>query len=133
MLNNCSFTGRIAQELELKTTRSGMTVCSFTLAVQRSYKKEGEDYKTDWIDCVAFKNYADFISRNFRKGEMIAVKGEMQTRTYEDKKGNKRKAVELIIDGASFCGGRTAPANDMQQTGEDYTDIPEIAEDDLPF
>ncbi|MBR4859330.1 MAG: single-stranded DNA-binding protein [Clostridia bacterium] len=136
MLNNCVFMGRIAQDLELRKTTSNISVCAFTLAVQRSYKKEGEDYKTDWIDCIAFRNTADFISRCFRKGELIAIRGEMQTRTYTDKNGNKRKATELIIEKASFCGGKksdTAEAADMQQGFQDVPEFTEINEDDLPF
>lgn len=136
MLNNCVFMGRIAQELELKKTTSNISVCSFTLAVQRSYKKEGEDYKTDWIDCIAFRNTADFISRCFRKGELIAVTGEMQTRTYTDKSGNKRKATELIIEKASFCGSKksdTEKPSDMQQGFQDIPEFTEIDEHDLPF
>jgi single-strand DNA-binding protein len=136
MLNNCVFMGRIAQELELKKTASNISVCSFTLAVQRSYKKEGEDYKTDWIDCIAFRNTADFISRCFRKGELIAVTGEMQTRTYTDKSGNKRKVTELIVEKASFCGSKksdTEKPSDMQQGFQDIPEFTEIDEHDLPF
>ena len=136
MLNNCVFMGRIAQDLELRKTTSNISVCAFTLAVQRSYKKEGEDFKTDWIDCIAYRNTADFISGYFRKGELIAVRGEMQTRTYTDKNGNKRKATELIIEKASFCGSKksdTAEAADMQQGFQDVPEFTEINEDDLPF
>lgn len=136
MLNNCVFMGRIAQDLELRKTTSNISICSFTLAVQRSYKKEGEDYKTDWIDCIAYRNTADFISGYFRKGELIAVSGKMQTRTYTDKNGIKRKVTELIIDEASFCGSKksdTAEAGDMQQSFQDVPEFTEINEDDLPF
>lgn len=136
MVNNCVFMGRIAQELELKKTASNISVCSFALAVQRSYKKEGEDYKTDWIDCVAYRNTADFISGYFRKGELIALTGEMHTRTYKDKNGSMHKVTELIIEKASFCGSKksdTAEPPDMQQSFQEVPEFTEINEDDLPF
>ena len=136
MLNNCVFMGRIAQDLELRKTTSNISICSFTLAVQRSYKKEGEDYKTDWIDCIAYRNNADYISKYCSKGELIAVRGEMQTRTYTDKNGNKRKAMELIVDKINRCGGKksdTAEAGDMQQSFQDVPEFTDINEDDLPF
>ena len=136
MINNCVFMGRIAQDFELKKTTSNISVCSFTLAVQRSYKKEGEDYKTDWIDCVAYRNTADFVSRYFRKGELIAVQGEIQTRTYKDKNGSTHKVAELIVDKASFCGGKksdTAGPPDMQQGFQEIPEFTEIDESQLPF
>jgi single-strand DNA-binding protein len=128
--------GRIAQDLELRKTTSNISICSFTLAVQRSYKKEGEDYKTDWIDCIAYRNTADYISKYCSKGELIAVRGEMQTRTYTDKNGNKRKATELIVDKVARGGSKksdTAAAGDMQQSFQDVPEFTEINEDDLPF
>lgn len=132
MINKCIFMGRIAQNLELRKTASGVSVCSFSLAVQRRYKKDGEDYKTDWIDCVAFKKAAEFICNYFSKGELIAVIGEMQTRTYKDKNGNNRKATELIVEQVSFCGSKTEHKDGAEQF-QDFTDLPDIEEDDLPF
>lgn len=106
-LNVCAFMGRFVREPEVKTTGSGVSVCSFTLAVDRNYAPKGEDKKADFIDFTAWRGTADFIGKYFHKGDMIAVSGELQTRMYEDKDGNKRKAVEIVVNNASFCGGKS--------------------------
>lgn len=110
MLNVSVLMGRLTATPELKTTQSGINITSFTLAVDRNYSKDGEK-KTDFIDCVAWRNNADFITKYFSKGDMITVTGEIQTRNYEDKNGNKRKAVEVVVNAASFCGGKNNGSN----------------------
>lgn len=117
MLNNVVLMGRLVQTPELKQTASGVSVTSFTLAVERSFVKQGEERQADFIDCVAWRNTAEFITRYFIKGSMIAVTGSIQTRNYEDKNGNKRKATEVVIDNASFCGGKS----ENQQNTANYT------------
>lgn len=104
MLNRVILMGRITHDLELKNTQSGIAVLSFTIAVDRSYAKEGEDRQTDFIQCVAWRNYAMFIEKYFGKGRMIAVEGHLQTRTYEDKNGTKHYITEVIVDKVSFTG-----------------------------
>lgn len=139
MINNVTLMGRITAIPELKRTQSGTSVTSFNIAVDRNYQKQGEEKKTDFITCVAWRNTADFITKWFGKGDMIAVTGEIQTRNYEDKNGNKRTAVEVLVNQASFCGGKnnsgkgdTNAKNDAPAASN--TDYEEIYDDDeLPF
>lgn len=134
MINNVVLMGRITHELEPKSTANGVNVVSFTLAVERSFVKQGEQRQADFIDCVAFRGTADFITNYFRKGSMLAVAGKIQTRNYEDKNGNKRKAVEVVVDEASFCGEKnnnTAPSLSVAPPASDYEEIGN--DDDLPF
>ena len=102
MLNTVVLMGRITQDIELRSTTSGTSVIQFTVAVERYGK--GEDKQTDFINCVAWKSTAEFISKYFGKGRMIAVTGRLQSRSYEDKNGNKRTAIEVNVDQASFTG-----------------------------
>ena len=81
--------GRLTREPELKTTQSGTPVCSFSVAIDRRFTKQGEEKRTDFINCVAWRQQAEFISRYFQKGSMINVVGNLQTRTYDDRDGKK--------------------------------------------
>lgn len=152
MINNVVLMGRLVATPELRNTTTGLAVTTFTIAVERSYARQGEQRQTDFINCVAWRNTAEFVTRYFQKGSMIAVTGSIQTRNYEDKNGNKRTAFEVIVDQASFCGskaetGTTGGNNSYNQsysapvqpaapsfsTGNDG-DFEEIAgDDDLPF
>ena len=131
MLNVAAIQGRMADDPELKHTPSGVAVTSFTLAVDR-YSKE--ERKTDWVDVVAWRQTAEFICKYFTKGQMIAVTGSIQTRSYEDKNGNKRKAVEIMAKEVSFCGSKEAPKQERQEpplpdTSDGWLD----GDTDLPF
>lgn len=114
MLNCAVIMGRLTADPELRTTTTGISVTSFTVAVDRSYVKPGEDRQADFINVVAWRQTAEFVTRYFHKGSMIAVQGSIQTRNYEDKTGAKRSAFEIIADNVSFCGGKndggSAPA-----------------------
>ena len=139
--------GRLVADPELRTTGNGNSVTTFTVAVDRRFVRQGEERQTDFIDIVAWRQTAEFVSRYFRKGSMIAVQGSIQTRMYEDKNGNKRKAVEIVADNASFCGskaesgtgdyGRSNSVMNSQPAPSystaDEGDFKEIPEDDLPF
>jgi single-strand DNA-binding protein len=121
-INISVLTGRLTADVELKTTPSGVSVCSFSLAVDRKYQPQGEERATDFIDCVAWRNTAEFISKYFNKGSMIGIEGEIQTRTYTDKEGKKRKVTEVIVNNASFCGSKSESnvSNTIpQQNGND--------------
>ena len=102
MINSVVLMGRITQDIELRSTTSGTSVIQFTVAVERYGK--GEDKQTDFINCVAWKNTAEFISKYFGKGRMIAVTGRLQSRTYDDKNGSKHYVTEVNVDQASFTG-----------------------------
>jgi single-strand DNA-binding protein len=144
-MNIVALTGRFTTNPELKTTQSGVSVTSFCLAVDRKYQPSGEEKKTDFIDFVAWRNHAEFITKYFRKGSMIGIEGEIQTRTFEDKNGNKRKTTEVVVSHVSFCGSRVENSSgDNQPSGEDQlaalsealnnTEFAEVDdESDLPF
>lgn len=107
MLNCAVIMGRLTADPELRTTPNGISVTSFSVAVDRSYQRAGEERQTDFINVVAWRYTAEFVSRYFRKGSMIAVQGSIQTRNYEDRNGNKRTAFEIIADNVSFCGSKS--------------------------
>lgn len=104
MLNRVILMGRITHDLELKNTQSGISVLSFTVAVDRGYAKQGEERQTDFINCVAWRQKAEFINNYFAKGRMIAIEGTLQTRTYDDKNGVKHYVTEVVVDNVSFTG-----------------------------
>lgn len=106
-LNRCIFLGRIVNDLEIMQTPSGVSVLSFTIAVDRNFKNANGKYDTDFIKCVAFRSVSEFIGKYFYKGRMIAIDGHMQNRSYEDKNGEKRYITEIIVDSASFTGEKS--------------------------
>ncbi len=112
MLNSVIIMGRLTADPELRTTTSGLSVTSFTVAVDRNYRS-GDERQTDFINCVAWRATADFVTRYFRKGQMIAVQGSLQVRNYEDKNGNKRTAYDVVADNVSFCGSKSESGNNF--------------------
>ena len=133
-LNKAIIAGRLTADPELKTTPSGLSVTSFTVAVNRRFGKEKQ---TDFINCVAWRSTAEFITKYFSKGNSICVCGSIQTRNYTDKNGNKRTAVEVVAEEATFCEGKknTAEGAEMLEA-EHYTQpeaYAEADESDLPF
>ena len=103
MLNTAILMGRLTADPELRHTPSDVAVTSFTLAVDRSYVKSGADRQVDFIDIVAWRSTAEFVCRYFHKGQLVAVQGSIQTRSYTDKEGNKRKAFEVVADNVHFA------------------------------
>ena len=104
MLNRVILMGRITHDLELKQTPSGVSVLSFSIAVDRGYVRQGEERQTDFINCVAWRQRAEFINNYFAKGRMIAIEGSLQTRTYDDQNGVKHYVTEVVVDNVSFTG-----------------------------
>ncbi|MFA5658225.1 MAG: single-stranded DNA-binding protein [Oscillospiraceae bacterium] len=104
MLNRVILMGRITQELELKSTPSNVSVLTFNIAVDRSFVKQGEERQADFITCVAWRQQAEFINKYFGKGRMIALEGNLRSRTYEDKNGSKHYVTEVYVDSVSFTG-----------------------------
>lgn len=153
-MNHVCLMGRLTAEPELRRTQSGKDVLSFTLAINRGY---GDKRSADFPSCVAWEGTAKFISQYFRKGSLIAVEGSLRTRSYEDKNGNKRFIMEVLVDNAHFTGERSNKSvDDTDQYGEftppppplpasesaysssyhnelkmDYLEVPE--DEDLPF
>ena len=152
MLNKVILMGRLTADPELRRTQSDRAVTSFTLAVNRSFTKKGEQPQTDFIDCVAWGNTAEFVSRWFTKGLQVAVTGRLQVRPWEDKQGQKRRSTEVVVDEAFFAdskresgssgGGQPARSDSGSQTdafpfdlgpeGDEYSDL-EIDDVELPY
>ena len=107
MLNCAVIMGRLTADPELRQTPNGVAVTTFTVAVDRGVVRHGEERKADFINVVAWRQTAEFVSRYFTKGSMIAVQGSIQTRTYDDKNGLKRYVVEIVADNVSFCGSKS--------------------------
>ena len=139
MLNKICLMGRLTRDPELRRTGSGTTVVSFTLAVDRDFKGQGGEKETDFIDVVAWRSTAEFVSKYFTKGRMAAVEGRLQIRDWKDKEGNNRRSAEVIVDNMYFGdskrdvdtgGARPASgpvnvsANDWQEVDEDEGDLP---------
>jgi single-strand DNA-binding protein len=132
MINCAVIMGRLVADPELRQTQSGVFVTSFTVAVDRSFVRQGEERQADFIDVVAWRQTAEFVTKNFQKGSMIAISGAIQTRSYEDKNGNKRKAFEIVADNVSFCGTRESKANNLDNDSSD-SNVSEPDDDELPF
>lgn len=150
MLNHITIMGRLTRDPELRRTGSGTAVTSFTVAVDRDFGgKDGGEKETDFIDCVAWRQTGEFVSKHFTKGRMIVVSGRLQIRSWTDKDGNKRRAAEVVADNCYFgdskretdggsagynpdagsYGGYSAPANGYQ------SEFAQLEDDDptLPF
>lgn len=130
MLNRVILMGRLTASPEHKQTPSGISVTSFSIAVDRNFSGKDGNRQTDFINIVAWSSTADFICRYFTKGSMIALEGSIQTRNYEDKNGNKRTAVEVVVSNVSFCGDKRHEAS---SAAFDESAFEEISDDDLPF
>jgi single-strand DNA-binding protein len=144
MINTVALMGRLTFEPELRTTPSGVSVLRFQIACDRSYQSQGQERQADFIDCIAWRQRAEFISRYFHKGSMIAIEGSIQTSNYTDKNGNNRKQVEVVANTVSFCGGKSENAGASNPAysqpapsyaSADNSDFEEIVDDDddLPF
>lgn len=152
MMNVVAVMGRLVAEPELRKTPNGVSTTTFTIACDRSYVKPGAERQTDFLDIVAWRASAEFVCKYFHKGQLIAVNGSLQTRTYEDKEGKKRKVFEIVADnihfadskGSSGGGGgnytnNSAPARAIEEETTSYsTGAPDdfaIIDDseDLPF
>ena len=148
-MNSICLMGRLTGDPELKTTQSGVSVTSFSVAVDRAYRSKDQERQTDFINCVAWRQTAEFISRYFHKGQRIALQGSLQSRRYTANDGSQRTVYEVVVDNAFFCeskGGNAAgaPSYDSQipQYSEakpafstansgDFEEI--LTDEDLPF
>lgn len=116
-LNRITIMGRICNDIELRRTASGKAVTSFTLAVDRDFKSDNGEKETDFIECVAWGNTAEFVNKYFGKGRMAIASGRLQIRGWEDKNGNKRKTAEIVTDSVYFGDSK----NDTQNQNSGYT------------
>ena len=133
-MNNICIIGRLCAQPEIKTTTSGVSVCSVNVAVDRDYKVNGEK-ATDFIPCVFWRGTAEFVEKYFSKGDMIAVVGSLESRKYKDKGGNNRTVWEVKADKVSFCGGKKEVSQDnTQDNTQDFEDVSdELSGEDIPF
>ena len=135
MLNRIIVQGRITKDLDLRRTQSGTPVLPFTLAVERDFKNADGDKEIDFIDCVAWRSTAEFISKYFGKGRMMVADGQLQSRKFEDKNGNKRTAWEVQVANAYFADSRKDTSNTYDE--DEATQPPQFAEiekdGELPF
>ena len=124
MLKHIAIHGRLTRDPEIRQTQSGVSVCNFTVAVDRSFTRQGEEKQTDYFDCVAWRGLADTISKYFTKGKEIVVLGEMQSRKWQDKDGNNRVSWEIMANSVDFCGSKSASESNVEAITE--TDASEL-------
>lgn len=127
MINTVVLMGRLTFDPELRTTPSGVSVVRFQVAVDRNYQKAGEERKADFIDVTAWRQTADFISRYFHKGSMIAIEGSLQTDNYTDKDGNKRKSFQVVANNVSFCGSKNESGNNTAYGAQRQDSEPSVS------
>lgn len=127
MLNQVILMGRLTADLELKSTQNGTSIALFSLAVQRAHSKEKE---TDFIRVVAWRNTAEFISKYFGKGDMIAIVGSLHSRQYTDRDGRKITTYEVVAEQASFCGNKAEKQNSLDVSLDEFE---ELTDDPFPF
>ena len=141
MLNKVVLMGRLTKDPELRRTGSGTAVTSFSLACDRDFKSKSGDKDTDFIEVVAWKNTAEFVSKYFSKGRMAVVEGRLQIRDWTDKAGNKRTTAEVVADNVYFADSKRSESNDNQKenfnalSGRLSDDFVPISEEDgeIPF
>lgn len=124
-MNIAILTGRLTADPELKTTPNGVSVCSFSVAVDRKYK-QGEEKQADFINIVAWRGTAEFVSKYFSKGSAIGIEGSIQTRNYTDKNGNNRTAFEIVANNVHFIDSKRS------QSGGEGNSLPTPENDPLP-
>lgn len=146
MLNKVILIGRFTRDPELRSTPQGTSTCSFSLAVDRNYQSAGGERQTDFINCVAWRQTAEFISKYFQKGNAICVEGSIQTRSWKDNDGNNRYATDVVVDRTYFVESKkSAQASSYSSAGDQpvfndspFGNLPDPisplgTDDDLPF
>lgn len=128
--NLAVLTGRLTADAELKTTPNGVSVCTFAIAVDSGY---GENKQTDFINIVAWRQTAEFVSKYFNKGSMIGIEGSIKTRKYQDKNGNTRTAFEVVANNVQFMESKKASSDVNVEYSAPNEEFTEVATDDLPF
>ncbi len=142
MFNLVVLTGRLTADPELKTTANGTSVTSFSIAVERRFRS-GEERQADFINIVAWRQTAEFITKYFKKGNLIGIEGSIQTRKYQDKNGNNRTAFEVVASNVQFVESKrdssapsgidSEPASFSNAGVDDFADLGDTTDDDLPF
>lgn len=142
MLNKVILMGRFTRDPELRSTPQGISTCSFSIAVDRNFVRPGEERKADFINCVAWRQTAEFISKYFKKGSMVALEGSIQTRSWDDQDGKKRYATDVVVSQVYFAESKRDSQSSMSDDSfsqiNDFGSLPEPispmgTDDDLPF
>ncbi len=122
MLNSVNLIGRFTRDPELRSTPNGVSTCSFTIAVDRNFVRQGEERKADFIGCVAWRQTAELISKYFKKGNLIALEGSIQTRTWDDNDGKRHYVTEVIVDRVHFVESKRDRENSYggNSAGQSY-------------
>lgn len=138
MLNRIIIMGRLTRDPELRRTGSGLPVANFSVAVDRDFPSQSGEKETDFIDCVAWRKPAEFVTKYFTKGSLIVVSGRLQIRTWQDKDGNKRRTAEIVADSVYFGGAKTSsqdavPAQPAAPAPASDFSVIDGPDDQLPF
>ena len=138
-MNKVQLVGRLTRDVELKTTASGVSVCSFTIAVNRRFKNPQGEYEADFINCVAWRQSAELLAKYFTKGRMVGLVGSIQTRNYDNKDGQRVYVTEVCVEEVHFVESRKSEAVESR-SDEESIPMPEPGmfpsmpgDDDLPF
>lgn len=133
-MNKASYIGRLVRDPELKTTTSGKSVCKFSLAVKRNYKDSNGEYLSDFIPCVAWGVIGETIAKYTQKGNLLGVSGRMESRKYEDRDGNTREVLELIVEDKDFLTPKSDSGSNSGGGHQHQEEPPApVDDDDLPF
>ena len=143
MLNKVILMGRFTRDPELRSTPQGTSTCSFSLAVDRNFARQGEERKTDFINCVAWRQTAEFVSKYFKKGTLAAIEGSIQTRSWDDPEGKRHYATDVVVSQIYFAESKRDGASSYNDGAEsfaanDFGSLPDPispmgTDDDLPF
>ena len=129
-MNKIILVGRLTKDPEVRTTSAGFNTVNFTVAVNRNFKNKEGNYDADFLPCVAFRQTADFISKFFKKGNMICLDGRVQTRNYDAADGSKRYVTEVVVENVEFVGGKN---DSSSSSNTDFVDEPSVAPiDEMP-
>ena len=133
-MNSVVLKGNLTKDVEISTTNSGVIVARFSIAVQRKFLNANGERDVDFINCVAWRNTAEFISKYFNKGSQILIRGAIQTRTYDAQDGTKRTITEVIVEEVDFCGkSEVGEKKEFNPTNKDEQELIPIDDDNLPF
>lgn len=133
MLNNIILQGRLTRSPEMKATASGISCATFALACEQDYKNPNGERDTDFFEVVAWRNTADFVQRYFGKGQMVIVRGRLQTRQWTAEDGSKRKTVQVVAENVYFCGRENSgQATEQPAAVEEQAPVP-VEIEELPF
>ena len=132
-LNHITIMGRLTKNPELRRTPAGVAVTSFTLAVDRDFKEKSGEKETDFIECVAWRNTAEFVEKYFSKGRVAVVSGRLQMRKWTDKDGNKRTSAEIVADNVYFGDSKNSNNSGEAEAPANNFPVLDFGDDQLPF